>query len=110
MARQRIHSPQAIEAAALMGERIRLGRKRRRWSEQELADRAGIARATLRKIERGETGCAVGLVFEAAALAGVPLFESDVAPLSEQIGRARDQVALLPRRVRARELEVFDGF
>lgn len=50
MAKQRTYSRYARQAAALMGEQIRLRRKQRHWTEKALADRAGISRATLQKI------------------------------------------------------------
>ena len=40
MAKQRTYSQYAQEAAVLMGEQIKLGRKQRQWTEQNLADRA----------------------------------------------------------------------
>lgn len=58
MAKQRTYSKYAQEAAVLMGEQIKLGRKQRQWSEKNLADRAGISRATLQKIENGERNSA----------------------------------------------------
>ncbi len=42
MAKQRTYSKYAREAAALIGEQIKLGRKQQQWSEKNLADRAGI--------------------------------------------------------------------
>lgn len=38
---------------------------------QDLANRVGISRTTLYNIEKGEPGPEIGIVFEAAALAGV---------------------------------------
>jgi transcriptional regulator with XRE-family HTH domain len=35
----------------LLAKQIQLGRKQRKWTEHELADRAGISRATLQKTE-----------------------------------------------------------
>ena len=58
-----------------MGEQIKLGRKQRQWSETNLAERAGISRATLQKIENSEMICAVGSVFELETLIGIKLFE-----------------------------------
>jgi hypothetical protein len=52
----------------------------------------------------------LGVAFEVAALVGVPLFVEDRARLSAELGRARDRVALLPRRVREREGAVKDDF
>lgn len=49
----RTYSAYTKQAALLFGELIKLGRKDRRWTETELADRAGISRATVQKIEKG---------------------------------------------------------
>ncbi len=110
MKRPRAYSRLAREAAVLLGEQIKLRRKQRRWSESDLAERAGISRATLQKIEKGDMGCAVGLVFEVSALTGVNLFEADKLPLSMHLEQTRDKVALLPKRIRVRTKKVDDDF
>jgi transcriptional regulator with XRE-family HTH domain len=110
MKRQRTYSSYAKEAAVLLGEQIRLGRKQKRWTENGLAERAGISRATLQKIEKGDMSCAVGLVFEVAMLVNIPLFEQDTYPLSRQVEQFRDKVALLPQRIRTRQREVDEDF
>lgn len=110
MARQRVYSRYAQDAVQLLGEQIRLGRKQRKWPEKTLADRAGISRATLQKIENGEMSCAIGLVFEVATLVGVNLFESDTLPLAKQLEYTRDKVALLPRRIQSTSKAVDDDF
>jgi DNA-binding XRE family transcriptional regulator len=43
-----------------LGENIRLARLRRRLSAEQVAERAGIARSTLAKIEQGQAGVGVG--------------------------------------------------
>lgn len=110
MAKQRTYSRYALEAAVLMGAQIKLGRKQRRWSEQNLADRAGISRATLQKIEHGEMSCAVGLVFEVATLVGVKLFEPNSTPLAKHIEHTQDKLALLPQRIQTIKKAVHDDF
>lgn len=110
MQKQRIYSKYAQEAAVLMGEQIKLGRKQRQWSEKNLAERAGISRATLQKIENGEMSCAIGSVFELATLVGIKLFESDNTPLAKQIEHTRDKVALLPQRIKVANKAVYDDF
>ena len=80
------------------------------WSEKNLADRAGVSRATLQKIEKGEMSCSVGSVFEVATLVGVKLFEPDSMPLSKHIEHTRDKVALLPQRIKAKKKAVRDDF
>ncbi len=93
-----------------MGEQIKLGRKQRKWTEKSLADRAGISRATLQKIENGEMSCAIGLVFEVATLVGVNLFEQKGLPLSMHLEQTRDKISLLPQRIRVKTKEVDDDF
>lgn len=110
MAKRRIYSQNAREAAVLMGEQIKLGRKQRQWTEQNLADRAGISRATLQKIENGDLSCAIGSFFELATLVGVQLFESENTPLAKHIEHTRDKVALLPQRIKAKKKVVRDDF
>jgi len=110
MAKARVYSRYSAEAAALLGKQIRLGRKQRRWSELELAGRAGISRATLQKIEKGDLSCAIGLVFELAVLTGTPLFADDSTTLAAQHERLDDKLALLPRAVRGSGKVVDDDF
>lgn len=110
MAKQRTYSRYASEAILLMGEQIKLGRKQRRWTEQDLAARAGISRGTLQKIEKGDPGCALGLVFEAAVLVGMELFEQEGPPLTGLAERTRDHLTLLPRRIRPATKAVDDDF
>ena len=110
MPKQRVYSRYTREANALLGEQIKLGRKQRKWSEANLAERAGISRATVQKIEKGDMSCAIGLVFEVATLTGVPLFEPDRAALARQRDRIQDKIALLPKRIRAKQEVVYDDF
>ena len=110
MANQRTYSKYAQQAAVLMGEQIKLGRKRLRWSEKELAERAGISRATLQKIEKGEMGCAVGLVFEVSTLVGLKLFDSDAMSLASQLEQTRDKISLLPQRIKEHRKPLRDDF
>lgn len=44
-----------------LGENIHLARLRRDLSSEQIAERAGIARNTLIKIERGDEGVAIGM-------------------------------------------------
>lgn len=107
---QRTYSKYAKEAAFLLGQQIKLGRKERQWSEQNLAERAGISRATLQKIEAGEMSPSIGLVFEVAALVGVPLFDQESRALATGIELAQSKIALLPKRIRNKTKAVDDDF
>lgn len=110
MVKQRTYSKPVQEAAKLLGRQIQLGRKLRKWSEANLAERIGISRATLQKIERGEMTCAVGLVFEAASIVGVNLFEQDKVSLGSSLERMEDKIALLPKRIREHTKIIDDDF
>lgn len=110
MIKQRAYSKYAKEAVLLLGQHIKLGRKKRKWSEQSLAVRAGISRATLQKIEAGEMTPSIGLVFEVAALVGVPLFEQDSRALATSIELKQSKIALLPKRIRNKTTVVDDDF
>jgi transcriptional regulator with XRE-family HTH domain len=110
MKKYRTYSKYAIEATSLLGEQIKLGRKQRKWSEKSLAERAGISRATLQKIENGEMSCAIGLYFEVATLVGLNLFEDNNFPLSRQMEQTKDKLALLPKRIQSKIKVVDDDF
>src|SRR5258708_2740339 len=100
MSKVRVYSTYAIEACRLLGGLIQLGRKNKKWSAQDLADRAGITRLTLHKIEQGEMSCSIGLFFEVAALVGVSLFDLGDQSLSRQLDHVSDKLALLPKSIR----------
>lgn len=110
MAKKRIFSNYAKEAALLLGQQIKLDRKKRKWSEANLAERAGISRRTLQKIEAGEMTPAIGLVFEVASLVGVPLFEQESQRLSTSIDLTQSKIALLPKRIREQTKVADDDF
>ena len=100
MVKDRIYSSYTRDAVILLGKQIRLGRIQRRWTEHELAERAGLSRATLQKIEKGDASVAIGRVFEVAALVGVRLFDDNSASLTPHIARTEDKLAVLPSAVR----------
>lgn len=110
MVKDRTYSRYTREAAALLAKQVQLGRKQRKWTEHELAERAGISRATLQKIEKGDLSVAIGLVFEVAVLVGVPLFDEERTSLATHITRTDDKLALLPSTVRKRRKTVDDEF
>ncbi|MFV1989659.1 MAG: helix-turn-helix domain-containing protein [Acidimicrobiales bacterium] len=110
MKRTRTYSPNALEAAQILGTEVARGRRERRWSIRELSDRAGISPGTLSKVERGDPTVALGTAFDVATLVGVRLFDVDSSHLSELAARSRDRLAVLPRRVREPIGEVKDAF
>jgi transcriptional regulator with XRE-family HTH domain len=110
MTKARTYSKYSVEAITLLGKQIKLGRKQSKWTEHELADRAGISRATLQKIEKGSFTCAIGLVFEVAMLAGVKLFDTEKGSLAMHLEMTNDKIALLPKAVHKNRKDVDDDF
>ena len=110
MIKSRVYSHYTIQTATLLGKQIRLRRKQRKWTESELAQRAGVVRATIQKIEKGDVNCAIGLVFEVATLVGVKLFAEDSHVLTDIINRTDDKIALLPKSIHNHKKEVDDDF
>lgn len=97
---RRTYSKYAQQAAKLMGQQIKLARKKRKMSESLLAERAGISRTTLQKIEAGEMTSAIGIVFELATIVGVCLFESSDREMALQMELTQCKICLLPQRIR----------
>lgn len=106
----RTYSRYAQEAAMLLGELICCARKELKLTEQELADRAGISRGLLRRIENGGLKSEIGMVFEVAAIVGVKLFGADYKALSEQRHQTKAMLTLLPKSIRKSKKDVNDDF
>jgi DNA-binding XRE family transcriptional regulator len=98
------------DALALLGQLIRRARIERRLTVAGLAERAGLSRGLVQRIESGDPGCAIGAVFETAAIVGVRLFDADQAALTRAISTNTTILALLPKTVRAPDIEAKDDF
>ena len=97
-------------AVALLGALIREARNERKLTAQELADRAGISRGMLQRIEKGNLKCEIGAVFEAATIVGVKLFDVDESTLTKYLRQTKEKLALLPKSVRKKPKAVHDDF
>jgi transcriptional regulator with XRE-family HTH domain len=106
----RAYSRYSLDAIALLGQMIRAGRIERKITEQEMASRMGISRALLQRIEKGDPGCGIGPAFEAAAIAGVTLFEPDREQVSAHLTALGEKLTLLPKTARKPRRVVKDDF
>jgi len=106
----RTYSRYSREAAAMLGALIREARNARKLTAQELADRAGISRGLLQRIEKGNLKCEIGAVFEVATIVGVKLFDADENTLTKYLSQSKDKLALLPKSVRKTSKVVRDDF
>lgn len=87
-------------AAASIGEQLVAWRKLQGLTAAQVAERAGIARNTLRRIETGDTGVGLAAFLSVARALGVlEAIVTATDPYETDLGRARaDQI--LPKRVR----------
>ena len=103
-------STPARNALELLGELIKAARKERSMSQSELAERLGVSRHTVMALERGDPKVAVGTVFEAAAVVGVPLVAPDERELARLSGVVAGLASVLPERVGRKRTRLDDDF
>ena len=101
----KVFSAVTLEAARLLGSRVALARRERRWTLAELAERVGASVVTVRKVERGDPTVALGTALEAAALVGVELFHADPDRRTLEAEVVRARLAVLPASVRRGEVD-----
>ncbi|MFH2060855.1 MAG: helix-turn-helix transcriptional regulator [Pseudomonadota bacterium] len=106
----RTYSQYSRDAATLLGALIREARNERKLTAQELADRAGISRGLLQRIEKGNLKCEIGAVFEVATIVGIKLFESDENDMAKQLRYTKEKLSLMPKSVRKKSKKVNDDF
>lgn len=93
--------PYAIASAAReIGTHFATWRKLQRLTAQQLAERAGVSRSTLSKLENGDSSVGFDVVLRVARALGVlNTLEDALDPLNTDLGRARADERL-PQRVR----------
>ena len=106
----RTYSRYSRDATALLGALLREARKARKLPTQEVADRAGISRGLLQRIEKGDLKCEIGAMFEVATIVGVKLFDANETTLSKHLNQTKDKLALLPKSIRKKSKAVRDDF
>lgn len=106
----RTYSRYSRNATALLGSMIRQARIERNLTAQELADRTGISRSMLQRIEKGDPKCEIGAAFEAATIVGIKLFDADANTLTQHLHQTKNTLALLPKSVRRTSKKVRDDF
>jgi transcriptional regulator with XRE-family HTH domain len=77
-----------------IGENIKLARKRRKLTAEQVAERAGIHRATLHRVEKGDPSVAIGIYFNVLKVLNL---EKDFYILAEddKLGRKLQDLDLL---------------
>ena len=77
-----------------IGENIKLARKRRKLSAEQVAERAGIHRATLHRVEKGDPSVAIGIYFNVLKVLNL---ENDFSKIADddEFGRKLQDLDLL---------------
>ena len=102
----------ARDALAVLGQQIHIARANRGWTISDLAQRGLVSAPTVRKVEAGSPGTAIGTTFHLAYLVGVPIFGiEDPVELARLRRQGEDTLSLIPSRIRPpREDAVDDNF
>lgn len=106
----RTYSRYTRDASSLLGGLIRAARIERKLTAQKVADRAGISRGLLQRIEKGDLKCEIGAVFEVATIVGVKLFDTDESTLKKHLRWTEEKLMLLPKSVRRKTGVLHDDF
>lgn len=106
----RTYSRYGREAVSVLGQLIRIKRLERKLSVVELAERTGVSRDMMRRIEAGDPRCAIGIAFEAASIVGVTLFEESRDKLTMRLAEQDEKLRLLPKAIHKTRTAVKDDF
>ena len=102
------HMQESLPSAAAamirrLGERVRIARKRRGLTMAEMASRMFVTRRTLARLEKGESGVSLAVLFSAFWVLGLEKeLEGIGTPEFDKVGLYLEQQRL-PQRVRAAE-------
>ena len=79
-----------------LGENIKLARLRRKFTSEQVAERAGIVRSTLWQIEKGSTSVSIGTYLQVLFVLGL---EKDFEKLAkdDEMGRKLQDAGLLTK-------------
>ena len=90
--------PGTEEILATVGEQIKLARLRRGLSAELVAERAGISRASLWKVEKGEPSVAMGIY--AAVLHALNTLDKDLLLIArdDELGRQLQDLNLITKK------------
>jgi transcriptional regulator with XRE-family HTH domain len=94
--------PAALRQLSDLGERLRLARRRREITAGLFAERMGVSRETLRRLEKGDPTIAVGTYLRALRVLGL---DNDVDAIARDdvLGRKLQDIELLkPKRKKSK--------
>jgi transcriptional regulator with XRE-family HTH domain len=84
----------ALKQLASLGERLRLARRRRKITAVLFAERMGVSRETLRRLEKGDPTIAIGTCLRALRVLGLDK-DIDIVARDDKLGHKLQDIALL---------------
>jgi len=104
ISRNPILLPKAQKVVSTLGENIKLARLRRKYSTQQVSERANISRPTLLSVEKGNPNVSIGAYVKVLMVLGL---EKDITTVAkdDDLGRRLQDAKLLikeraPKRIR----------
>jgi transcriptional regulator with XRE-family HTH domain len=85
--------PSGTRRLAALGERLRLARKRRRFSTVLMAERVGISRDTLARVEKGDPAVSLGTYLRVLRVLGLE-GDLDLVAKDDVLGRKLQDLSL----------------
>ena len=89
--------PQASRQMEALGDRLRLARLRRKLTSVLFAERMGVSRDTLHRLEKGDPGISLGTYLRALRVLGLDL-DIDLIARDDVLGRRLQDERLTRRR------------
>ena len=86
--------PQNQKVLSLLGENIKLARKRRGYSQTLIAERTGLSRLTVRKIEQGSSTVSIGHYVAVLSVLGL-LGDLTKVASDDELGRKLQDIKLM---------------
>lgn len=105
----RIYSPITLDALQILSQLIQIRRRERGLTQKALAERAGVSRSLVQRVEAADGRCEIGVVFEMAQLLGISLFQTP-AKHSTVIASLQDKLTLLPSHIAVPKQDVSNDF
>lgn len=88
--------PKNKKVLSLLGENIKLACKRRRYSQSLIAERTGLSRLTVRKIQQGDSTVSIGHYVAVLSVLGMVEDLAKVAS-DDELGRKLQDINLMSR-------------
>jgi len=100
------------KSITILGENIKLARLRRKYSTEQVAERANISRPTLLSIEKGHPRVSIGAIVNVLFVLGL---DNDIVEVAkdDKLGRRLQDANLIvkeraPKRVKERPIDNID--